>query len=66
MLTGRATGKTGHKSDQQVAPDALAKDIEDFICPTAESRPATFTSDYNAIKRIDQDNYCSQIDATAS
>jgi prepilin-type N-terminal cleavage/methylation domain-containing protein/prepilin-type processing-associated H-X9-DG protein len=43
----------------------VAKDIEDFICPTAESRPSTFTTDYNAIKRIDQDNYCTQIDATA-
>jgi prepilin-type N-terminal cleavage/methylation domain-containing protein/prepilin-type processing-associated H-X9-DG protein len=45
--------------------EVVAKDIEDFICPTVETRPNTFTTDYNVISRIDQDTYCSQIDGTA-
>jgi prepilin-type N-terminal cleavage/methylation domain-containing protein/prepilin-type processing-associated H-X9-DG protein len=47
---------------------AVAKDIEDFLCPSTEARPATFTTDYNVISRIDQDEYCNAtrgIDPTA-
>jgi hypothetical protein len=31
MLTGRGTGKTGKTGDEQVAPDLLAKEIEDYL-----------------------------------
>ncbi len=31
MLTGRTTGKTGKTGDEQVAPDVLAKSIEDYL-----------------------------------
>jgi prepilin-type N-terminal cleavage/methylation domain-containing protein/prepilin-type processing-associated H-X9-DG protein len=43
-----------------------AKDIDDFICPSVENRPGTYTTDYNFISRIDQDDYCSAVDPTAS
>ena len=45
--------------------DAVSKDIDDFLCPSTESRPSTYTTDYNIIERIDQDLYCSQIDGAA-
>ncbi len=35
-----------------------AQDINDFICPSTENRPSTFTTDYNFISRIDQGEYC--------
>jgi prepilin-type N-terminal cleavage/methylation domain-containing protein/prepilin-type processing-associated H-X9-DG protein len=45
---------------------AFARDIDGFLCPSTENRPATFTTDYNVISRIDQTEYCSKIDATAA
>src|SRR6478672_3661141 len=46
--------------------DAFSRDIESFLCPSTENRPNTFTTDYNFISRIDQDEYCSKIDGTAA
>lgn len=43
---------------------AFQKDIDTFICPSTENRPNTYTTDYNVITRIDQPQYCSQIDAS--
>jgi prepilin-type N-terminal cleavage/methylation domain-containing protein/prepilin-type processing-associated H-X9-DG protein len=45
---------------------AFAKDIDVFLCPSTENRPSTFTTDYNVISRIDQDEYCSKVDGTAA
>jgi prepilin-type N-terminal cleavage/methylation domain-containing protein/prepilin-type processing-associated H-X9-DG protein len=45
--------------------EAFSKDIEAFLCPSTEARPGTFTTDYNFIFRIDQDQYCSTVDNTA-
>lgn len=44
---------------------AFAKDIDSFLCPSTENRPGTYTTDYNFISRIDQDEYCSKVDGTA-
>lgn len=38
--------------------DATSKDLDEFLCPSTESRPNTFTTDYNFIGRIDADGYC--------
>jgi prepilin-type N-terminal cleavage/methylation domain-containing protein/prepilin-type processing-associated H-X9-DG protein len=45
--------------------DAFSRDIDSFLCPSTENRPNMFTTDYNFISRIDQDEYCSKVDATA-
>jgi prepilin-type N-terminal cleavage/methylation domain-containing protein/prepilin-type processing-associated H-X9-DG protein len=48
---------------------AFARDIDGFLCPSTENRPSTFTTDYNVISRIDQDEYCDGtrgVDATAA
>ncbi len=39
-----------------------ARDIDDILCPTAESRPSSFTTDYNVITNIAASAYCSQIE----
>lgn len=43
----------------------VSKDMDEFLCPSVEAKPATFTTDYNVISRIDQDTYCAQVDGTA-
>jgi prepilin-type N-terminal cleavage/methylation domain-containing protein/prepilin-type processing-associated H-X9-DG protein len=45
--------------------DVTAVDIPDFICPSTENRPSTYTTDYNVIARIDPDEYCTKVDGTA-
>jgi prepilin-type N-terminal cleavage/methylation domain-containing protein/prepilin-type processing-associated H-X9-DG protein len=45
-----ATGKNNRK--------ATSVDLVDLICPSTEQRPNMFTTDYNVIARIDQDEYC--------
>jgi prepilin-type processing-associated H-X9-DG protein len=42
--------------------DVTAKDIEDFLCPTAEPRPGTFTTDYFCIVDINDANYCQDVE----
>jgi prepilin-type N-terminal cleavage/methylation domain-containing protein/prepilin-type processing-associated H-X9-DG protein len=37
---------------------ATAVDIPDYICPSAESRPGKYTTDYFAIVDIDDSSYC--------
>ena len=39
-----------------------AKDIDDFLCPSTEARPDTYTADYMVLCDIDEDRYCSAID----
>jgi prepilin-type N-terminal cleavage/methylation domain-containing protein len=39
-----------------------AKDVEDFLCPTAEGRPGSYTTDYNVIVDINEPTYCTQIE----
>jgi prepilin-type N-terminal cleavage/methylation domain-containing protein/prepilin-type processing-associated H-X9-DG protein len=39
-----------------------AKDVEDFLCPTAEGRPGSYTTDYNVIIDIAENVYCTQIE----
>src|SRR4051812_22546283 len=48
---------------------AFTKDIDVLLCPSTENRPNTYTTDYNVISRIDQDEYCNAargVDATAA
>jgi prepilin-type processing-associated H-X9-DG protein len=44
---------------------ATSRDIDVLLCPSTESRPGMFTTDYNVITRIDAPTYCTAIDATA-
>src|SRR5262245_18300220 len=41
---------------------ATSKEVEELLCPTAETRPNTFTTDYNVISNIDPVKYCSTLD----
>ena len=40
---------------------ATAVDIPEFLCPSAESRPGKYSTDYFTIVDIDEDNYCASI-----
>jgi hypothetical protein len=51
------TTSKGYKNN-----DVVSKYIVDFLCPSAENRPNTFTTDYNLIERIDTDSYCTQVE----
>lgn len=42
--------------------DVTAVDINDFICPSAEGRPSTYTTDYFTMVDINDGNYCSDIE----
>jgi prepilin-type N-terminal cleavage/methylation domain-containing protein/prepilin-type processing-associated H-X9-DG protein len=44
---------------------ATGKDIEELLCPTAEARPSTYTTDYNVVAGIDPVKYCSNLDGSA-
>jgi prepilin-type processing-associated H-X9-DG protein len=44
---------------------ATSVDIEELLCPSAEARPNTFTTDYNVVSNIDPVKYCSTLDASA-
>ena len=42
---------------------ATAVDIPDFLCPSAENRPGTYTTDYFTIVDIQDTNYCNDFEA---
>lgn len=44
---------------------ATSKEIEELLCPTAESRPNSFSTDYNVISYIDPVKYCNTLDGSA-
>jgi prepilin-type processing-associated H-X9-DG protein len=39
-----------------------AKDVEDFMCPSTEARPNTFSTDYNVFVDINRTKYCADIE----
>lgn len=41
-----------------------AKDLDELLCPSADGRPATYTTDYMVISDIDEAKYCTLIDPT--
>jgi prepilin-type N-terminal cleavage/methylation domain-containing protein len=45
--------------------DAVKVDIPDFLCPTAENRPETYTTDYFVIVDINDTNYCADVEGGA-
>jgi prepilin-type processing-associated H-X9-DG protein len=45
-------------------PGPMRTDISEFICPTAESRPEKFTTDYTVMVDIDDDAYCTDVEDT--
>jgi prepilin-type N-terminal cleavage/methylation domain-containing protein/prepilin-type processing-associated H-X9-DG protein len=38
--------------------DAASKDLQEFLCPSTETRPGSYTTDYNFISSIDGTKYC--------
>lgn len=50
------TGKTNLKT--------VAVDIPDFICPSTETRPNTYTTDYYTMIDIADSQYCTNVEAT--
>jgi prepilin-type processing-associated H-X9-DG protein len=44
---------------------ATAKDVDDFLCPSVEGRPGTYSTDYNIIVDIHEPSYCTQIEGVA-
>jgi prepilin-type processing-associated H-X9-DG protein len=40
-------------------------DLDDFLCPTAESRPNTYTTDYFVLVDINDGDYCSDVEGGA-
>jgi len=44
---------------------ATSRDLEELLCPTAETRPNTYSTDYNVIAYIDPTKYCTGLDASA-
>ncbi|MCC7475283.1 MAG: DUF1559 domain-containing protein [Pirellulales bacterium] len=49
--TTASSGKPGNRT-------ATAKDIDALLCPSAEGRPNTFTTDYIVLSDIDAAKYC--------
>jgi prepilin-type N-terminal cleavage/methylation domain-containing protein/prepilin-type processing-associated H-X9-DG protein len=46
---------------------ATAKDLEDFLCPSVETRPGTYTTDYNTIVDVSDSSpygYCNLVEGT--
>ena len=41
---------------------ATSKDLEEFLCPSVEARPGTYTTDYTVISDIDEAKYCTQVE----
>lgn len=37
---------------------ATSRDLEQFICPSTEARPQSYTTDYNVIVDVDRTKYC--------
>lgn len=44
---------------------ATSIDIPDFICPSAENRPSTYTTDYFTLIKVSDSDYCSDIEGGA-
>ena len=44
--------------------DAVKVDVPDFLCPSAENRPNTYTTDYYTIVDIQESGYCTTIEGT--
>jgi prepilin-type N-terminal cleavage/methylation domain-containing protein len=44
--------------------EVTAADIPDFLCPSAESRPRTFTTDYTALVDVNEGDYCTLLEMT--
>lgn len=45
--------------------DATAVDIAEFLCPSAPTRPATYTSDYTVLIKVSDSDYCTDIEGGA-
>jgi prepilin-type N-terminal cleavage/methylation domain-containing protein len=43
--------------------EVTAVDIPDFLCPSAENRPNTYTTDYYTIVDVNESGYCSRVEA---
>ena len=46
--------------------EVTAIDLPEFLCPSAEGRPGTFTTDYFVITDIQDDNYCLEVEGGRS
>jgi prepilin-type N-terminal cleavage/methylation domain-containing protein len=44
--------------------EVVSTDIPDFICPSAPSRPRTYTTDYFALVDINDVDYCTYVEGT--
>ena len=42
--------------------EVTAIDLPDFLCPSADGRPGTYTTDYFVITDIHDGNYCSEVE----
>ena len=40
---------------------ATSRDLDELLCPSAEGRPGSYTTDYMVISDIDEGNYCTLI-----
>lgn len=45
--------------------DATAVDIPGFVCPSAPSRPGTYTTDYTVLIKVSDSDYCNDIEGGA-
>jgi len=55
-----ATNSRGTKNLEETA-----RDVEEFICPSTETRPNTYTTDYNLFVDVNRTKYCAEIDGSA-
>jgi prepilin-type N-terminal cleavage/methylation domain-containing protein/prepilin-type processing-associated H-X9-DG protein len=46
----------------QINYEVIKKDIPDFLCPSAETRPNKYTTDYYSLVDIGEDDYCEFIE----
>jgi prepilin-type N-terminal cleavage/methylation domain-containing protein/prepilin-type processing-associated H-X9-DG protein len=56
---------TNPNSKGYVNRDAASVDIPDFLCPSTDDRPGTFTTDYFVIVDINDANYCNDVEGGA-
>jgi prepilin-type processing-associated H-X9-DG protein len=47
---------------RQINNDVVKQDLPDFICPSAESRPGKYTTDYYSLVNISESEYCEFIE----
>jgi prepilin-type processing-associated H-X9-DG protein len=55
--------KTVSPNTSQINFEVVKQDLPDFLCPSAESRPGKYTTDYITIVDILEDDYCTYIDS---